>query len=598
MCGIVGCSLNRPLTQEDIGRMRAIRDGLAHRGPDDKGEFFDQQHGIFLGHRRLSIVDLDPRSAQPMQNENHVIVYNGEIYNYRTLQKDFESLRTTGDTEIVLKGWEKWGLDVVDKFDGMFAFAIWDGKTINLVTDFFGEKPLYLYENADGIYFSSEANPLIAAFNPAFKPSEEELSDLLYLGYIRPPRTGFKGLKNIPAAQNIILNQGKIQAQKTYWHPEEPHVGTGKIAPIGRSEIDTIRDILCQSLQDRLFADVPVGLFLSGGVDSSLVAALAARELNLKPKAYTVAFPDGKDESLYAQKIAQSFEISHTIIDSTQNDTWREAPRHLAEIYGVPNDNMTALAVYQMCMEAKKYLTVAISGLGGDEIFYGYNKYRTAYAFRNYYRSAKILAPVSGIAKNFSSKIALLHDLVRGTPDRQYLRIKNSAEQNVIEGLWKKMPENILPSWDGDLVYALQNYDLMMSMPQSFIPAIDRASMRASVEVRTPFLSRKLLSYVSTLDQRSLIAYGQKNVLKTLLGRYMDLSLLYQGKQGFVYPAGRYYRECNPPQPRINGLADEAIKKIWAQKEKLALQQLVIRLSLLDHFYRHGYTQSHKKSID
>lgn len=586
MCGIIGCSLSRPLQPDDLDRLRKMRDRLNHRGPDGFGEHYDMDQGLYLGHRRLSIVDLD-HSTQPMSSGQYVLTYNGEIYNYRAIQKELSEhceLKTYGDTEVVLKGWQVWGRDVLNRFDGMFAFALWDGQQLYLATDFFGEKPLYIYRNEDGIHFSSEPGPLVEAFGLEFEPAEEERLDLLYLGYIRPPYTGFRGMENIQPAQLLTVKDGNVIGRESYWAAPEPFIGKGKIQEIGKQDVDRVRDLLCESLEDRLNADVPVGLFLSGGVDSCLIAALASRELQVDINAYTVSFPDGHDENTVACNIAQRLEISHTTINSLDSDFWKDLPTHMADTFGVPNDNVTALAVRQMCEVAKKYLTVAISGLGGDEIFYGYNKYNTSFKYKNLYRNNAVLECLSSFGRGLSGKINLLHDLMRGDADRQYLRIKNSAEQNILEQLTRAVPKNVLLQKHGDLVHRLQNYDIHMSMPQSFIPAFDRGSMKASVEVRTPFLSRKLLSHVYSLDQRSLIAYGQKNVLKKLLSRYLDPSLLMPAKQGFIFPAARYYRERNPALPTLDGLDPDEIRKIWDQKEVHAFQQLVIRLSLLSHF--------------
>ena len=592
MCGIVGCSLSRPLTQDDLTLMRTMRDRLEHRGPDDGGEFYETAQGLYLGHRRLSIIDLDPRSAQPMEHQGNVLAYNGEIYNYRSIQKELakgKPLETAGDTEVVLRSWQMWGREALNKFDGMFAFGLWDReKTLHLVTDFFGEKPLYTYTNEDGIYFASEAGALIETFNLEFTPTDEEQSDLIYLGYIRPPHTGFKGLRNIAPAQHLIIKNGRCIKQETHWTPPPPNIGKGRIKRITEADINNVRDILCESLESRLYADVPIGLFLSGGVDSSLIAALTAKELNMDIETYTVAFPDGLDESKIAQNIATHFNLPHTIISSTENELWKQAPAQIANLYGTPNDNMTAIAVYQMCEKAKQHLTVAISGLGGDEIFYGYNKYEFSFQYRYLYRNSKALHVISEFGKPLSSKIKLMNDLMQGTADRQYLRIKNTDTQNTLEKLVSTIPKDLLSQTPDDLVHRINSYDLHTSMPQSFIPAIDRGSMRASLEVRTPFLSRRLLSYVHDLDQRSLIAFGKKNILRTLLTRYMDSSLLCQDKRGFVFPASRYYKECNPPRPNVKNISADKIDKIWQQKEQPAFQRLVTRLSLLDHFYRHG----------
>ncbi len=588
MCGIVACKLKRPLESKDIAIMRDMRDALSHRGPDDQGEFIDAANGLFLGHRRLSIIDLDQRSAQPMHRDHLVITYNGEVYNYveiaETLGIDHTNL---SDTAIILEAWKKWERGALDQFDGMYAFALWDkhAQSLTIVTDVFGEKPLYQYENEEGYYFCSELGPLADAFDLAFEPSQNDISDFLYLGYIRPPHTGYQGVTNIAPASIINLSSDNQYKKIKYWTAPEPYIGLGKVQPIPDQSIDEIKDILCTSLERRLRADVPIGLFLSGGVDSALVAALASKELGRSLETYTVSFPDGTDESQTAAIIAQHLGLNNTIINSRESALWKNAPVHLADLYGAPNDNMTALAVYQMCLEAKSYLTVALSGLGGDELFYGYNKYATLYRFKALYHSApyaRSFAKIGAFFPFLKSKSNLILKLMQGHKTEQYLRLKNNTIYEEIKTLCGDVPKNFLGKNARYFVHDVRMFDIEFSMPQSYIPAIDRGSMRASVEVRTPFLNRDLFSYITKLDQRALIAFGQKDVLKRLLSRYMPLDLLHRGKQGFVYPAQRYYTEIEPSAPNLSFFNQADIKKVWRKKADHNKQQLMVRLSVLE----------------
>ena len=591
MCGIVGCNLVRPLNQEDVHRLRYMTSLLEHRGPDGQGEYLNLDKGVYLGHRRLSIIDLDDRSSQPMTSGRHVISYNGELYNFCELRDALSpsfSFKTSGDTEVILKSWMKWEHDSLHKFDGMFATAIWDGLELHLFTDIFGEKPLFLFEAEDGIYFASEANALIKGFGLQFDPHGFEQEDFLYLGYIRPPATGYKHLVNLSAGAYVNIAKGKIVSNNKYWVPPEPHIGRGKIEPINEKEINGIRDILCDSLQKRLVSDVPVGLFLSGGIDSSLIASLLKRELNTSMEAFSVSPAEnyGVDEGMIAKNIAKDLGIDHTIVHFDDKNTIEKLPEELFRLFGLPNDNITSVAVYLMCRELNNKIKVAICGLGGDEVFYGYNKYWLAYRLRYFYRFPKFFAFLSAIAKNYITKAKLLHELTNGDIDSRYLRLKNMKYHQILENITNhRMPKGLLSSKNVDFAFQLRAFDLRYSLTQSHIPATERGSMQASLEVRTPYLSRKLLNYVSDLDQRSLIAYGKKTVLRRLLSRYIDPNLLLKGKQGFIFPAGRYFRSANQASPLIKGLQNDEVEKIWTDRANPAHQQLLIRVAMLKYFY-------------
>lgn len=569
MCGIVGCQLKRPLTDADIKQMQSLRDSLTHRGPDEKGEYIKTKDGLYLGHRRLSIIDLDPRSAQPMQSERQILTYNGEIYNYLELRQELENeyvFKTNSDTEVLLHAWDKWDAEALLKLDGMFAFALRDNNGLHLVTDFFGEKPLYVFENKDGFYFSSEAGPLIHAFNPKWAPSEQDLSQFMHLGYIEPPQTGYQGLISLPAGTHITIKPDHSVIKDRYWQPQTPFIPKGRIKPITPKDINDLKDFLCISLQKRLRSDVKIGLFLSGGVDSTLVAALASKELGADLHSYTVAFPDGADEAPYATRIAAHLGVSHTIIETESDESWRKAPQELLDLYGVPNDNMTALAVRSMCAEAKKYLTVALTGLGGDELFYGYNKYETFYKRRWAYNLPTALHKALTVLPIKKAKTA--SSLLKGDDMRRFLRVKNGQSQEIIEQMNIAPLHNMLEPLIEGLTHQARFFDLISTMPQSYIPAIDRGSMREGIEVRTPFLNKDLLNFVMQLDQRALIDTEKKYMLRRLLAHYIDLDLLTPNKQGFVYPIARYFKQKN-----VNFACDNTLCE---NHERLALRQCLL----------------------
>jgi asparagine synthase (glutamine-hydrolysing) len=580
MCGISGCLLNRPLTDGDLARLRAIGASLAHRGPDGEGEWMDKDAGVYLSHRRLSIIDLDARAAQPMQRGSHVISFNGEIYNYPDL-KDVLSSRcifsTTSDTEVLINLWAERGAAALDALDGMYAFALWDGVFLHLVTDPFGEKPLYLYQAPEGLYFASEPAGLIKAFSLTFAPTRDDQSAFMQLGFLLPPSTGYLGLSSVAPAQHVIASRDGLK-HRTYWHPPKTKSTRGAIRPVSDSDVDYIRDVLCRSLARRLHADVPLGLFLSGGVDSALVASLAARELGVSLHAYTVAFPDGKDESAYAARIARHLDLTHHIIDGREDPDANDLPHAVCTIYGVPNDNTTALPLRQMCRAAKPALTVALSGLGGDEVFFGYNRYRTLWSRRYAYRYARVIKYILSYASPLCGRFGVWQDLLLGPASRQFLRLKNGPVQALLEGGYGLCQGVAIPE-DTDLVFGVRDFDVSTVMPQSYIPPVDRASMREGVEIRTPFLSREVWDAAAGIDPRAMIAFGPKNVTRRLLSRYLPLDLLYPAKQGFTMPMEKYFS-----QDDFLNQADSVSQDIWGQRRHKDYATSALRLKIWDAF--------------
>lgn len=586
MCGIFGFWLNRPLNDHDIERGRSGIRCLSHRGPDDEGVWFDVERGLFLGHRRLAILDTHERSSQPMRRGGLAIAFNGELYNFQELRKELtkrgESFGTTGDTEVLLAAWSQWKETAFDRFDGMFAFALDDGKELVFATDPFGEKPLYVARGQDGIWFASEPQPLIDALKLRWQPSGEELRLFLSLGFIPAPRTGFLNLEVMPPATIRRYSGFDRFSERRYWRlpRTEPH--RGSIQDISESDIDNVADALIKSLRYRLRSDVPLGLFLSSGVDSALVAALSARELDCRLSTYTVAFPDGVNEAPRAAAIASHFDLPHQVINGQK--TAVVSPALLKDLYGVPNDNLSGLAVREMSELARDKITVALSGSGGDELAFGYNKYSFLWKHR---RMFKLPSTPLNVAKAFDRVLSVLphwrsaRDYLAGDRTFRYIAVKNSGFAHTLDMLADGLPK--IEITNGEPAFAARELDIAMTLPGSYLTAIDRGSMRAGLEVRSPYLNRDVFRAVATIDPRSLLSFGPKSLLRRMLHRYLPESMLENEKRGFVLPIARYISTLSDV-PTPNGVASLPRDRLWLRRSEFAAANIILRLGILEQF--------------
>lgn len=551
MCGIFGFYLSRKLIDNDIRVGLEGLNVLNHRGPDDSGFWCDKEKGIFLGHNRLSIIDTSNKNSQPMKYSDTIISYNGEIYNFldikRKFKNDFSSFSTTGDTEVLLKLWKLKGLKSFDELDGMFAFAIFQNNNLFLSVDFFGEKPLFYYISKDGIYFSSEANPLIKLLNLKIINDKRNNLEFSLFGYINSPNTGYKNLYKVEPSTCIIASRknNTIQiSKKKYWNAPERVFEKGRVRPFSKENIKSIKDILIESVSNRMISDVPLGLFLSSGIDSALIACLIKKELNKNIEAFTVKY-DKKlvhDESKIAKQISNHIGISHNILYNSKNADYNIS--ELKNLYsGELNDNPTIFSVYEMSNMARKSIKVALSGLGGDEIFLGYNRYIFYYKYLNwiiFLRKIRILFGAFNklTFKKISKVNSLYRNLIKPFESSLYVNYKNLNQLQIMDQNLIKEISDIY--FSGNLNFFLDEvseYDLNFSMPNSYIPAIELGSMKASIEIRSPFLNKKLYNYViKNIDQRSLIHFGQKQILKSIIKEYLPKKYYDQPKRGFVFP--------------------------------------------------------------
>ena len=358
---------------------------LRHRGPDAFGAFDDHEAtpSVALGHRRLSIIDLSEIANQPLQNDAGTVwaALNGEIYNFRELRKELEPkyhFRTQGDTETIIHGYSEWGEDVVTRLDGMFAFALWDrsNRRLLLARDRFGKKPLYWYRDARRVFFASEIKGLLAAGVPA-EMNPAGLPEFLSLGYVPTPRTLFKGIEKFKAASCVVIDQRGVGPVREFWEWKFP--AAGHAAHVSRPEArERVRHLLENAVKSRLVSDVPLGVLLSGGVDSSAVAALAQPHVNGRLKTFTVGFSTDPryDERPYAAVVAKRLGTDH--YESVVEPDAAGLLGVLVDHYDEPFADSSALPTYLVAREAKRHVTVVLNGDGGDEVFAGYHNFRAA----------------------------------------------------------------------------------------------------------------------------------------------------------------------------------------------------------------------------
>ncbi|MCW0234953.1 MAG: asparagine synthase (glutamine-hydrolyzing) [Ferrovibrio sp.] len=599
MCGVVGIFLNRPLRPDDVALGRAMQAALKYRGPDAEGEWQDQDAGVWLGHTRLAIQDLSAAASQPMLSSSHTaLTYNGEIYNFPALRADLlqhgDHFVSDGDTEVLLHGWNRYGKAFLERIDGMFSFALWDGEQAWLAGDAFGEKTLYVAETPDGIYACSELAPLARLLEADASLSGDLLCAFLALGYIPAPQTARAGIRRLAPAGILQIKRGRIVAESSHWSLPVPQIGKGEPEPLTETELDSLCDSLCTSLRGRLISDVPVSLFLSGGIDSGLIAALCAKELSTKLPCVTVRFStDDGDECHTASAVAKHLGLPHQIVDSQSGNTSLDADTLLG-LFGQPNDNLTVAAVHQMSTAATALgYTVGLTGMGGDELLIGYQKASFLWRYRHLFDMPwplrKALDPVFAAGAVFNSRAATARALSRQPNWLRYLTIKNQPGNELlrdISGFDSWASRNFGHSGPAWLEAAA--FDAGSVMPSSQLPALDLGSMRASLELRTPFLSRMLFEQVAKLDPRRLVSRGQKEPLRRLLRRYLPESITSLPKRGFILPQSRFLAQHPGKTPEVPGVPAAVSTALWERRTEIGYERLAVRLALAERYLANG----------
>jgi asparagine synthase (glutamine-hydrolysing) len=568
---------------------------LVHRGPDSMGHWVDEQAGVSLGHRRLAIIDLSPEGHQPMVSacERYVIVFNGEIYNYKSLRRELEEqadgapplhFRGHSDTEVMLACISRWGLmQALQRFNGMFAFALWDRREhrLHLARDRMGEKPLYYGWTGKSFVFGSELKSLRA--HPDFKGEINRDALALYLrhNYIPSPYSIFRGIYKLPPGTLITVDGSggnKVPSPHAYWSCREA-AEKGVADPFHGSEheaIEQLESLLRDAVKLRMEADVPLGAFLSGGVDSSTVVALMQAQSERKVRTFSIGFHEaGYNEAVYAKAVAQHLGTDHTELYVSTEEAMAVIPR-LSTLYDEPFADPSQIPTYLVSALARGHVTVSLSGDGGDELFAGYSRY---------FRTRRAWSRIHGMPKGLRSATAAMLKIIPSSawggvfsllrpvlPRKIAQRLHGNKPHELAEIMSSESPEALylwtMSHWKrpGDLVPGshelptvmsdsgqwpsftdpmerMMYFDTMMYMPDDVLAKMDRASMGVSLEGRIPLLDHRLVELAWRIPLAMKVREGQgKWLLRQVLYKYVPKELIERPKMGFGVPVGAWLR--------------------------------------------------------
>jgi asparagine synthase (glutamine-hydrolysing) len=615
MCGIAGVLSRSNYVDDKI--LVKVGESLHHRGPDQLGRWSSKESGISLVHRRLSILDLSAYGNQPMSSESHryVVVFNGEIYNFAGIKSEIARIRSNAsyrghsDTEVLLHAFETWGIeDSIAKITGMFAIAVWDdlAKALYIVRDRMGEKPLY-YGYSKGIFaFGSELKVFRAI--PGFELSVDPnaVSNFVRYSYVEESRSIYKEVKKLPPACYLKISLDNIKAVGEpikYWDLNKIAM-TATRNPFSGSDQQAIQSLdehLSRIIKGQMIADVPLGAFLSGGIDSSTIVACMQRESTRPVKTFTIGFEESQyDESRYAENVARHLGTDHTTLKLTWDQALQLIPR-LPEIYDEPFADSSQIPTYLVTQLARQHVTVALSGDAGDEVFGGYNRHqwipkiwrKTNYLPRfgrgfvggllNALRPDQwdalfsVIGLFGGNAKNPGEKIQKLANSIGASSVQElydFVRSQGLCKNNLMSVRHQDSVESLKWQELDCLEHTLMLADMNDYLPGDILTKVDRAAMAVSLETRVPFLDHELIEFAWSLPLHMKIRNGEgKWILRRVLEKHVPLKMFDRPKSGFGVPIDSWLRGplrewagdlLSMDRIRRDGYFDaEKIQKLW-----------------------------------
>ncbi|WP_333670436.1 asparagine synthase (glutamine-hydrolyzing) [Elioraea tepidiphila] len=568
MCGIAGIILKRgqPGAIDPGAIARRMADLMAHRGPDDAGVWVSPDGRVALSHRRLAIIDLSAAGHQPMTGRSgrtH-IVFNGEIYNFRDLRARFEAegvaFRSDSDTEVLLEALERDGAAALNSLDAMFAFAWYDEASgrLMLARDIFGEKPLYYTDNDTCFAFASELSALTEV--PGFddRIDGDTIARFLAYQYVPSPETIYRGARKLPPAHLLMREADGTVATRAHYRfvPDGPAAPARSLSEAA----DELEAILVRTVRQRLISDVPLGAFLSGGVDSSLVVALAARVLGQPVKTFTIGFAGfAESEHRDAAEVAGLLGTDHReqVLSPDSVGLCEQIGRVLDE----PNADSSCLPTFLLSRFTREAVTVALSGDGGDELFGGYGRYMATVDEAT--EAARLRLP------GFSPGAAYWSARLLVFPESELRALAGGVPAALADEL-----ATARAALDGDprpLVHRLREADVRMYMPGAVLAKVDRMSMQWSLEVRAPLLGREVADFASRLAASECVRDGAgKHVLKEVARRYLPSPMIDRPKRGFGLPMGLWGAEALLPAARALLLSGPTCLAAWIPRDQLA----------------------------
>jgi asparagine synthase (glutamine-hydrolysing) len=608
MCGIVGYA-GRPgaITSNLLAEMR---DTMAHRGPDASGIWSASDGSVVLGHRRLAILDLSPAGAQPMENSRgtSIVVFNGEIYNHEELRHELAAggARFNGrsDTEVLLAAYDAWGERCVERLRGMFAFAIYDQarRMLFLARDRAGEKPLYWAQHRNGLFFASELKSLMADSEFPRRLSPEGLAYYLSFGYVPGDKCILEGVHKLMAAHCLSWPlAGGAPTIRRYWD-----------IPPSRPDETSTAEKLTAAVSEQLVADVPLAVLLSGGVDSSLIAAIAARASRHRVRTFTVTLPNDPrlDESRYARSVAEYLGTEHIELPLDQSSA--DLIQKLAVQYDEPIADSSMIPTYLLAKTVSQHCKVVLGGDGGDELFGGYKSYQAALQ-----RDRLRVRLPAGVRSAIAATARYI--LPSGTRGRNALMAlegtaadgiaqsavwTDAADYSRVSSWLSQRPQKYSPTrWRRDLVEEVRGLpgaamaaDFRSYLPEDILVKVDRAGMLCSLEVRAPFLDRRVIefAYERVPSRLQVTLEGRKILLKLLARRLLPPDLDIDRKQGFTIPISKWLTpdviqtwsdDCREQIQSV--LSQAAVRRLVRRRETMAGEHSLYAAIMLTSWMRH-----------
>lgn len=539
MCGITGYIHTKNTVSAEV--IQQMTDTLVHRGPDGGGIYLSENNHFSLGHRRLSFLDLSEQGKQPMKDNSGkvIITFNGEIYNFLELKQELSdyAFQTTTDTEVILAGYQKWGIDVVNKLKGMFAFALLDEKEnkLFLVRDRFGIKPLYYTIQNEKLLFASELKAIHASGQVAKEVDFSSFADYFVYRYIPSPKTIWKNIQKLPAAHYLEINLNDLSSNLVeYWKLN------GNATKEDKDSILKVGDFLQESVKQHIYADVPIGSFLSGGYDSSALVHYM-NELQQKPTTFSIGFSKWeKSEDQFAKIVAKHLGVDNESVIA--DETSLAYVDKMATVYDEPIADISIVPTYMVSKLARQRIKAVVSGEGADELFGGYTWQH------DFYRQNHPTSFVEKLKSKFTKKDTVdfyANAMAMGWFDREELQkmlnpdLHQFIPQDVHWFYRQHFNKQLSP------LKSIQQMDIKCFMGELVLTKVDRASMANSLEVRVPFLDHELFEYVFSLDEKEYFKPNQtKYLLYENIKEALPKEILDRKKQGFVGPDS-YYMDLN-----------------------------------------------------
>jgi len=560
MCGIVGwSSVNKVLSGEAL---QAATLALAHRGPEVSGQYHNNNNTVALGHRRLKVIDLTEASSQPFFSAcgRYVIVYNGEIYNFKEIAKELGlRLKTDGDTEVIIEAFAKIGTAAFSLLNGIFAFCIYDTleDKLFLCRDRIGIKPLYYYFDGQQFIFSSEIKAIKKIPDINLTINTNTFAEFLHIGFAAEPHTAYKHIFKFPAGNYLVLPKKEINSNTTfnfttYWDlykqvQPETHNNEAEVEK-------KLEELLYKSVETQMVSDVPLGSFLSGGIDSSLITALAAKIKKDKIKTFSIGYKDTKfDESVYARKVAEHIGTEHYAYTMTENNL-EEILLDIITVFDEPFCDSSAFPTMLISKKAKEHVTVALSGDGGDELFMGYGMHQWAKRLENpivkglktpFYLASQFM-PLkfkrAGWLLNYDNYAHITSHIFS---QEQYLYSEKDLKHFLVEGDFNFDAINTFPPTARPLRPKEKQsfWDIRYYLKDDLLTKVDRATMKYALESRVPLLDNTIIDYAINIDTDLKYKSGtSKYILKKILYKHLPKELFNRPKWGFAMPLSYWLR--------------------------------------------------------